>query len=944
MLSLLYFGVIRSELFQLLDKTISHYRIVQKLGSGGMGVVYRAEDLTLGRNVALKFLPEAVAADPHAVERFRREARAAAALNHPNICGIYEIDEFEGHWFIAMELLEGQSLRERISAGASGRATGQGHAPGPHGAHRGVSLPIYELVTLAIQIADALAAAHAKGIVHRDIKPGNIFIASRGESPQVKVLDFGLAKLNVGLDVQTTGDGRDGDSQGALFDESPTQSFNPENLTSPGASVGTVSYMSPEQARGEELDPRTDLFSFGAVLYEMATGRQAFFGATTALIHDAILNRAPVPLTVSNPQMPLRLEVIVDKALEKDREVRYQHASELEADLKRLKRDMESGRTAAASMSASEKAAFTAPIPRKAQDQRKWPLGLIAIVFLAVIALLYAYARPLPAPQVLRYEQLTHDAHAKVNVSFSPPRIVTDGNRIYFLKTSEGRSAIAEVSTGGGDAAVMPTEFPNVALWDIAPDHAQLLVSGSISDLNRENPLWIVPLPAGTPRRLDDATGHDASWSPDQQQIVYARGTGLYVAQSDGSNPRTVATMPGVLSWPRWSPAGKAIRFTVVDEAGTSSIWEVGADGSKLRRLLEGWNKSAAECCGDWSPDGRYYFFQSTHNGSTGIWAEREPSGILRRRPAPPVELTAGPINYLSPVPSLDGGKLFVIGDQPKGELTRYDAKSGEFVPFLSGISAQGVNFSKDGQWVAYSTYPEGTLWRSRIDGSERLQLAPSRLVTHQADWSPDGKSVAFMATEPGKSWQVYVVPADGGAPRIVSPQDRNHGDPSWSPDGTSLAFGALPYFEPDNVGGVFILDLNTNQISKLPGSEQLFSPHWSPDGRYIAAQTNDSMKQLLWDVKGQKWQVLTSGFNIGYPSWSRDGKYIYFDVEVGEPAGFRRVRVSDGNVERLVDFKNVRRVVGTLGSWGGLAPDDSPLLLRDTSTQEIYALDVKLP
>jgi len=940
----------------LLDKTISHYRIVQKLGSGGMGVVYRAEDLTLGRYVALKFLPEAVAADSQAVERFRREARAAAALNHPNICGIYEIDEYEGHWFIAMELLEGQTLRERISAGPGPMAVlghppaGKGAHRGVHTAHRGIPLLIGDLLEIAIQIADAMGAAHAKGIVHRDIKPGNIFIIDRGHVPQVKVLDFGLAKLTTVAEMRlgVSQDG-DGQSEGTLFEDtpqdSPTQSFNPEQLTSPGASVGTVSYMSPEQARGEELDARTDLFSFGAVLYEMACGRQAFYGATTALIHDAILNRATVPASSVNPQVPIRLEQIIDKALEKDRGVRYQHASDVEADLKRLKRDLESGHSvaAAAVTTAAELAAFTVPANRRPATRRTWPSILIAVALGVGLALLYKFVRPAPVPNVLSYRQLTNDAHAKVNVSFSPPRIVTDGTRLYFLKTVQGRSAVAEVSTAGGDAALVPTPFPNVALWDIAPDHSELMVSGSISDLNRESPLWTLPLPAGTPRRFDDVTGHDASWSPDQQHVVYARGTDLYVAQSDGANPRKLATVPGVLWWPRWSPDGKMVRFTAVDEAGASSLWEVGADGSNPHSLLEGWNKPAAECCGDWSPDGRYYFFQSTRNGATGIWAERESTGILRRR-GTPVELTAGPIHYLSPVPSLDGRKLFVIGDQPKGELTRYDVKTGQWSPFLSGLSAQGVSFSKDGQWVAYSTYPEGTLWRSRIDGSERLQLASAPLVTHQAQWSPDGNSVAFMGTEPGKSWQVYIVASDGGAPRAVSPRDRNHGDPSWSPDGTSLAFGTLPYFEPDNAGGIFLLDLETNQVSKVPGSETMFAPHWSPDGRYIAAQTSDSMRQMLFDRNTKQWRVLTSGFAIGYPSWSRDGKYIYYDIEIGEQAGFCRVRVSDGKIERIVSFGDVRRVVGTLGSWGGLAPDDSPLLLRDTSTQEIYALDLSLP
>jgi Tol biopolymer transport system component len=305
-----------------------------------------------------------------------------------------------------------------------------------------------------------------------------------------------------------------------------------------------------------------------------------------------------------------------------------------------------------------------------------------------------------------------------------------------------------------------------------------------------------------------------------------------------------------------------------------------------------------------------------------------------------PVLLTAGPVNYFSPVPSLDGKKLFVIGDQPRGELIRYDMKTGQFVPYLSGISAQGVSFSSDGKWVAYVTFPEGTLWRMRTDGSERLQLTFAPLLVVQPYWSPDGKRIAFMGTEPGKSGQVYVVPAEGGIPRMISPEDRNHADPSWSPDGLSLAFGTLG--EPDN--GIFILDLKTNRLSKVAGSEGMFSPHWSPDGRYINAQTSDTLKQTLFDFKTQKWQELTVGLLIGYPNWSRDGKYIYYDAGTGDQAGFYRVRISDHKVERIANLKDVRRTGLSGSTWAGLAPDDSPLLLRDTGTQEIYALDVDLP
>jgi len=335
----------------MVGKTVSHYRIEEKLGGGGMGVVYKAQDTRLHRMLALKFLPDVGARgarppdagerrlplqDPQALERFKREARAASALNHPNICTIYEIDEYQGQAFIAMEFLEGQTLRQRL--------VGPGLAPARP--TQGSALQIDELLDLAIQIADALDAAHAKGIVHRDIKPANIFIIPRGGTGQAKILDFGLAKLTgpkPGLGAGDWGLGKTAEAAAT-----PTASIDEEHLTSPGVAMGTLAYMSPEQARGEDLDARTDLFSFGAVLYEMATGQPAFFGATTAIIHDAILNRAPTSPVRLNPELPAKLEEVIGKTLEKDRKLRYQTASDLRTDLQRLKRDTESERAVAA--------------------------------------------------------------------------------------------------------------------------------------------------------------------------------------------------------------------------------------------------------------------------------------------------------------------------------------------------------------------------------------------------------------------------------------------------------------------------------------------------------------------------------------------------------------------------------------------------------------------
>ena len=567
-----------------------------------------------------------------------------------------------------------------------------------------------------------------------------------------------------------------------------------------------------------------------------------------------------------------------------------------------------------------------------------------AIVIIVGAGFIYFFLRrPLP-PRVLDYVPITIDGLHKTNASthfYWLTSVVSDGSRVYFTQRTGGQTLLAQVSSAGGDTVTIPMPFADLSVLDISPRRDELLVTGP-GPGQLEFELWVAPVLGGSPRRLGDLVGHAAAWSPDGRQVVYAHGYELYLAKSDGTQSSKLKTVAGRAYWLRWAPGGGRLRFTLQNpDTRATSLWEMSADGSDLHPLLPGWNNPAAECCGNWTADGRYFVFQATRNQTTNIWAIRERGGLLQPASREPIQLTVGPLNFYAPVPNQDGSKIYVIGEQKRGELVRYDWKTKQFVSYLGGLSAEGVEFSKDGKWVAYVKHPEGILWRSKADGSESLQLSvqPMRVILPR--WSPDGRQIVFMGKEPDRPWKIFLISVNGGGAQQVMQGERYETDPNWSPDGNRLVFTIGT--RASGAVAIHLFDMNTRQIPKLPDSDGLWNPRWSPDGRYICAIPIIGEKLMLYDFTTKKWTELIERGG-GYHHWSRKGEYIYFQSLSGDDSGLFRVRIADQKLEQVVSIKGIRMAQGVMANWMGLAWDDSPMVLRDVGTQDIYALEWQTP
>ncbi len=570
--------------------------------------------------------------------------------------------------------------------------------------------------------------------------------------------------------------------------------------------------------------------------------------------------------------------------------------------------------------------------------RRSMLLGGLAVAAGLVAAFWYMH-RPLP-PRITAYTQLTHDGHKKDLAG-------TDGNRIY-LSWGEP-TVIGQVAVSGGVVASIPLELPDVYqaenLLDVSPDGSAFLVRSGVKQSGAGPQLWNVRVLGGSLRRMPDAWS--AAFSPDGSTVAYQAGDGgIWLVRSDGTGAHKVASVGGAEGL-AWSPDGDVIRFT-----SNYRLWEISSSGSNLHQLFPNWQASSRQCCGRWTPDGRFFLFVSGESvfmagavqpGSEGgdIWALDERRGLFRSPSAEPVQLTTGPTRWGPPLPGKDGKTIFSLGTTARGELSRYDAQAKQLIPFLGGISAQGLTFSKDGRFVAYVSYPENILWRANRDGSNPVQLTDPPMKVYLPRFSPDGTQILFADVSSPGHFESYLVASEGGRPQRLIPEDQGQeDDPGWSPDGHKVVFD-IGDVNPSHE--IRVLDLGSHLVTTVPGSEGFYSPRWSPDGRYIAALTHSTPLDTLriFDFETQRWSATPYASALGFPVWSSDSKWIYFGRSDRGYRGIYRIRVKGGEAELVADLKDLYWA-GWFDSWLGLDPTDAPLVLRDVGSNDIYALTLE--
>ena len=587
-------------------------------------------------------------------------------------------------------------------------------------------------------------------------------------------------------------------------------------------------------------------------------------------------------------------------------------------------------------------------LPGQTATPYRWWMAAMAVAGTVVASLiLFALLSPAPVPKVLRSIRLTHTG------SVSPHSVVlSDSNRLYFTETIGAKGVLAEVPATGGDPKTVASSLSSIVLEDIDSTRSRLLAGATVTGVRM--PLWVAPTAGGSAQRLGDLAASCASWSPDGQQLAYCREGGIYVAGADGTHPTKLISVHGVVEYLRWSPEGRRLRFTVNEQAdGERSLWEASSDGANPHPLALGWKSYAhiwgeGEYTGDWSPDGKYFVFRSQLFEGQSFWAIREKTGWFHRGEAAPVQIYSSPDLFGEPRFSADGKKLFFVGYREQRELVRYDSARQLFVPYLGGIPARLVSFSSDGQWVAYKSDIDNTLWRSRTDGSEKLQLTFRPLGATHSSWSPDGKMIVFQGGPPGEPARIFTIPSNGGQPEILLHDDTARlTAPSWCGDGSAILLMRWAKDASGELGSrVLRLDMTTRETTMLPDSDGFDGVHCSPDGKYAAAADQPHHRLMLFDFSSQRWSVLSEGDAYGWGiRWSADSRYVYYQhAEEDEDQPIFRVRVSDRNVEQITSARQILRADVLSYTMTGLTPDNSPLASLVHRTSDVYALELELP